>query len=370
MEAGSECELQNRTPIPDYLQNYSVFEVADMEITIFNLQHYLYDIILPAICAFGIIGNILNIIIFLKKRRQKLRAAMENSTMLCLVALAISDLLFCIITLPMAFVQQKDFYFRSEFILYYNAYGLAFISMFIMSSTLLTVTTAVIRYLAICHPFRSQKFITTKVTMSVILVVIFISIALNAPRFWYFTLQKDLCTNGNNTKIQLVRSELFHNDEFVYAYKIIWAIVGNFLPLVILLYCNIHLIIALRQSDLLHCSYSCDDSSSLSAHRKITISLVIIILFFFVFVSPSEITTFMMYVTDQGSIKPQYRIASLITNFLQSINFSVNFILYYIIIAQFRKDLHEFMCRFVRETESNVINKQSIMLMSMNHQEI
>lgn len=368
-----ECMLENETEFPSNFDNFSISDAMNMEITIQNLQYYLYDIILPVICAFGIVGNILNIIVFLQKRKQKVMDDMEYSTTICLVALAFSDLLFCLTTLPMAFVQQRQLYYDSEFILYYKAYGFALISMFILSSTLLTVTTAVIRYVAICHPFYSQQFISVKVTVVAIVVVLLISFGLNAPKFWYFKMLERRCLNGNFTVIDLARSQLFMNLHFVYAYKILWAIIGNFVPLAILLYCNIRLIKALRHSNQMRISHCRDDTTSLSAHRRITITLVIIIIFFFVLVSPSEITTFMMYVTYQHSkseVQKSYlRIASIITNFLQSINFSVNFILYYVIIAPFRKALHDFVCRskYSDSTVVNIQEQQTVMLISLNH---
>uniref|UniRef100_K1R9A0 G-protein coupled receptors family 1 profile domain-containing protein n=1 Tax=Magallana gigas TaxID=29159 RepID=K1R9A0_MAGGI len=121
------------------------------------------------------------------------------------------------------------------------------------------------------------------------------------------------------TKIHL--SSLFSNSSFKYTQKLLWAVFGNFVPLSILLYCNLQLIRALRQSRQLRLRHSRDDTSCLSAHRRINITLVTIIIFFIILVAPSEITKFIMLLNkDEGF---SYVVVSLVTNTLQCINFSV-----------------------------------------------
>lgn len=294
----------------------------------------------------------------------------EYCTTICLVSLAVSDMMFCIATFPVGFqtLNQKIFH-RSDFMLYYTMYSSVIISIFIFSSTMLTVLTALMRYLAICHPFRSRQFISIKATSIGILVVALISIAFNLVSFWHYI--TDDCAEEDYTQIQM--SSLFQSSSFQYTHKLLWAVFGNFIPLSILLYCNLQLIRALRQSRQLRLRHSRDDTSCLSAHRRINITLVTIIIFFFILVAPSEITKFIMLLSkDQGF---SYVVVSLVTNTLQCINFSVNFVLYYVIIAPFRHSLHEFLCSFPRairhmeEADQSSANSgkqpQTVMLISI-----
>lgn len=347
--------------------------VSDQIKTLKLMKYYLYDIVIPLVCAFGFVGNILNVVIFTKKKNNKILDEVEYCTTICLVALAVSDMMFCLCTFPNAFLPERDSFHRSEFMLFYKMYSIAVISTFIMSSTLLTVLTAFMRYLAICHPFRSRQFISVKITGMAILVIGIISIGFNLPSLWVFKKKELPCFTSANL-VTTTRGELYNNINFVYAHKLLWAILGNFLPLAILLYCNICLIRALHQSKQLRLLHSRDDTTCLSAHRRINITLITIIIFFFILVAPSEITKFFFYIIKEYKTDMYtYQMVSMVTNTLQSINFSVNFILYYVIIAPFRKTLHEFVCmlhRPRRSTEtSNSGNKHTIMLLSIKEQQ-
>lgn len=61
----------------------------------------------PSICAFGIVGNLLNLIVLTRKRLQCSMDRMEKSAHVGLVALAVSDLLFCLVYLMTLVVPSK-----------------------------------------------------------------------------------------------------------------------------------------------------------------------------------------------------------------------------------------------------------------------
>lgn len=360
------------------IQNITIYNLTGDELNkakkLEEIQHMLYGIIVPLVCVFGFVGNILNVIIFTQKKGSKVLDEVEYCTTICLVALAISDMMFCLTTFPNAFIlrnQQQHVFHKSEFILYYRVYSTAIISTFIMSSTMMTVLTALMRYLAICHPFRSRQFITIKTTIAAIVIAYLLSFTFNIPYLWRYEIIQ-YCLEIDDFKT-IGNADLHNNPTFVYTYKVLWAIFGNFIPLIILLYCNIRLIRALHISKQLRLLHSRDDTSCLSAHRRINITLITIIILFFILVAPSEITKFIFYTMKGHTMdKFVYSIVSDITNTLQTINFSVNFILYYVIIAPFRKTLNEFVCAFTRPKRNTVprdrssnSGKQTVVLLSV-----
>ena len=64
----------------------------------------------PAICLFGIVGNVLNLVVLSRKRLQRSMDRMERSVHLGLVALAVSDLLFCSFYLLTSVVPERAKY--------------------------------------------------------------------------------------------------------------------------------------------------------------------------------------------------------------------------------------------------------------------
>ena len=61
----------------------------------------------PAICVFGIIGNLLNLVVLTRKRLQCSMDRMEKSAHVGLVALAVSDMMFCVFYLSTIVVPVK-----------------------------------------------------------------------------------------------------------------------------------------------------------------------------------------------------------------------------------------------------------------------
>lgn len=342
--------------------------------TLESVYFVLYFVLIPAVCILGFFGNILNVIVFSKKKMCKTLDEIEYCTTIFLIALAISDMMFCFCTFPQAFENSTiPIYRDTDILVYYKMYSNFAISTFILSSTLLTVFTAVMRYTVICHPFHSRQFISFRKTVITILVLFIFSAAFNSPYIWRYTMSKVNC-NSSEEYVRLDKGVLFEKPDFVYSHKILWAIIGNFIPLMLLLYCNIRLVKALHESQKLRLLHSRDNGGCLSAHRRINVTLITIIILFFILVAPSEISKFISYVSNSEKGEDgqyTYLLVSMITNALQCVNFSVNFVLYYVIIAPFRKAIHDFVCAFISRRgtrESSNSPKQSCVVLTLKEQ--
>ena len=315
----------------------------------------LYGYGLPSICVAGFLGNVMNLIIMGGKRTQRSLRKTERSANVGLISLAVADMMFCFTAFPSTFLPQKMEFRHNGFLMYYGCYCAAVINIFIMTSTWITVTMATERYLAICQPLKSRNIISLDRTKLVIVFVYFLSAIINVPVFWRYQIQSRTCfniTSGKNITTYSIKPQVLYNDErFDHAYRAIWAVVGNFVPLLLLLIFNIalmreiHKSYAMRKQMNGNAGIRSRSANDAEASHRITVTLVAIVVMFFILVAPSEILKHVAFLIG-GNLSDNYTYLTIeiITNVMQTINFSANFILYCIINPTFRRSMKEMFC--------------------------
>ena len=315
----------------------------------------IYGYVLPLVCMFGIVGNILNLAILTRRKLQKSFKTLEQAANVCLIALALSDFLFCLFAFPTTFLPNDDLFETKGFLVYYRIYSTGMINIFILTSTWLTVTMSVERYLAICHPFKNTFFLTIKKTKVIIVIVYILSATFNIPVFWRYELIEVTCDNQSTTVFKPIGVPLGHSATFESIYRVLWAIVGNIVPLVLLVGFNILLCMKIHKSYKFRQKFRQDqhqDSPS-DAGQTITITLVVIVMMFLILVAPSEMVMHAGQISHSGN-NPTFKTIEIIFNFMQSVNFSVNFVLYCIISPYFRRTLkYILLCKWYFRRKSN-----------------
>lgn len=326
----------------------SYFLLPPDRIVLDSLYSVLYKYALPTICVFGSLGNVLNLLILTGKRVQHSLRSMERSANVGLIALAVADLSFCLSVFPSTFLPQDLVFDSLGFLTYYGCYCAAVINIFIMTSTWLTVAMSMERYLAICHPLKSRNFISLGRTKATIVLVYLLSVIFNLPVFWRYIIVTVTPESGNVTIYKVLARKT--DETFEHAYRGLWSGLGNLVPLALLLLCNvaltkeIHNSYALRRRMKFNAGRTGHSSSSSStdqeSNHRITVTLVCIVLMFFLLVAPSEMLKQIAYLIDgDTSHNYTYMMIELVTNLMQTINFSANFILYCIINPSFRKTM-------------------------------
>ncbi|CAG5121832.1 unnamed protein product, partial [Candidula unifasciata] len=380
---------------------------------------------------------------------QKSFRTLEQSANLCLISLAVSDLMFCIFALLTMFLPADNVYEEHGILLIYGVYSAAIINVFIMDSTMLTVAMSLERYLAICFPLRQDIYLTTRRIKFVIVFTFIFSVVFNIPVLWRqeivtfcidwsndihsntnmtegnssfrfadyksegnvqplwdvvttvttstttlfpavvnaslttptnipcnkttpsvstshvfsinhsttetisrlpqtstvsrptepgFSFQKSEPDNSGIKTLYTTRIVPFAGNQiYDNAYRLVWAFVGNFIPLLLLLYFNVCLFRKIYRSYKLRKQLGRQDRTKSSSH-VLTITLVAIVVLFFILVAPSEVTLQISFLTNSQDT-PMLKNIEAVLNLMQSINFSVNFILYCIISPHFRKTL-------------------------------
>jgi len=163
------------------------------------------------------------------------------------------------------------------------------------------------------------------------------------------------------------------------SYEVVWSILSLFIPLVILVFCNVCLIRAIRQSRQLHqiclanystrrtsCRQAVDETdSSTKQHQRITPTLIVLIIVFIVCVSPSALL-YSLYVIGFGDPTSgsktsyfAYQTATVIANCLFLLNFAVNFVLYCVVNVRFRCMVRDLLC-CARSSPAELRDRRSI----------
>ncbi|KAK2165990.1 hypothetical protein NP493_1344g00017 [Ridgeia piscesae] len=301
------------------------------------------------ICLFGLLGNVLNLVILAQRGLFKRMSRMEKSANSGLMALAVSDMLFCAAVIPGTFVDHSRFSYSSRYDmgLLYELYSNCVINTFIMSSTWLTVTMAVSRYVAICHPLRARQVIGATFAGATVLLVFVACIVCNLPRFWNDRLESIDCREGGSQYFP-TSGYLKRHKRVGVAYLWSYFVVAVFLPLVALTFCNLNLINALRQSAAMRRRYNRAGREGTAASEptdRITMTLVIIVVMYVLLVTPAELCNFVSDIIIRNASGPGgFNLAVAFSNTLQSINFAVNFVLYCVVNTHFRRGVYALLC--------------------------
>ena len=358
------------TSISNFTVSYDVAQEQNNDggLNIVALNSILNGILIPAIAMFGIVGNLLNLVILSARCSKREVDILERGALTVLIALALSDMLFCVVTLPYAKYQEqnKALFYKKDFEFYFRRYGLYFQNVFIKISTWLTCIVGVARYVGICYPLRARIFIGVWGIRIAIVISYVLWFLLLIPLFYTYSIHE--VPQSNDSFKYLMDVGLFaDNTGFRYSFSCIWSIVGYFIPISILAFCNTCLIRALKQSMKLRKQNA---SVHTTSHRqrdissRITLTLVALIVTYMALVSPSEVLYFYSEVMESKSYQ-SFQVAVTFANVLQTINVSFHFVLYCCVNATFRRTICSFICRIKR-----LIRGEKPSAMTMNGQSV
>lgn len=269
-----------------------------------RIEELLTTRIAVAVCVFGLIGNVGNLVVLLPQGRHCSMGRIERFAYCGLVALTVSDGLFCLSVVPQSFVERDPLVERrSDFSLLYAVYGNALVNVFSMASTWLTVTLAVGRYLAICHPFRAREVIGSTVAKRAIFVVYAACVVFNVPRFMTYGIEQIHCADDDDDDESSSSTSVFfqwpgethvkRRPELERVYMWLYFAFGIGVPFVCLVFSNVFLVRALRVACVRLQSIRAVDVVSLHQYRPITLTLVALVIMHIVLVSPAEFVLFL-----------------------------------------------------------------------------
>ena len=322
-----------------------------------------FRVAIPIICALGIVGNILNLLVLTRRHLLAKMDGIERSANYGLVALACSDLMFCLSVLPHGFVAPETYALHKVrlFDVYFRLYGNAAINLFLVTSTWLIVTLALSRYVVVVYPLQARYKLTVRKTIGAIAASLIGSLACTLPHFLLNIV--DTCRAENGFTIYVIRS--IKNDmvflRLQFYIRWVWPVLAHFIPFIILLFCNFRLIRELRNAKTRMRTNAPHHHARVTSHR-VTLTLAIIVLMLLLLVSPCEI---IRYIDPYASWGPAGHVIAAIANVLQACNFAFNFVLYCVVNDRFRRATYILICacahRGRRQSEETEETKENVL---------
>ena len=300
----------------------------------------------------GVTGNILSAKIWLEKRMRK-----NNSSAIYLATLSISDLIFLLLHT----LQEMEYAWGLRTLdapVLCEAY---FMFIFVVQylSPILVLAFTCERYIAVCHVMKWTSSISVKRTKLIIAATFLASAIFNTPVLWRYRVQSLTSCSDDVTTFSL-EQQVFVSSVWDHAYRAAWAVCGNIVPVILLTLLHFRLSRAIHQASrasalLKHQSTARRrDGSGRSARssdernsRRITRTLLAIVVMFLVLVAPSEIVKQLAVFAAGEQMQSNYVYLTLevVTNVTQSVNFCANFILYCCVNPSFRQQVRAMFCR-------------------------
>lgn len=292
--------------------------------------------LLAFICCFGIVGNILFLFILSLKR-------MKSSFTCYLQHLAVYDLLYLVCRIVFHTVQVLILHRNGASFHLYRAIrrlpspvteGVLHSAR--TGSILTTVGLSFERYIVICHPMKALAFCSFKRTVLFNFVIAIVAVTLNIPRFFLHEVNLRFDNITNETYLTMTKTTFGKSYFFNSVYRWIIIVVVNIFPLFSLLFLNISVYRVVREAT--KCRHNVTRMQQ--TDTKLAWTLFFVVIVYFICYTPSFL---LLVLYKIGSNVTDY--AAGILHLTESINSSVNFIIYAIFSKNFLSTFRHTFCK-------------------------
>ncbi|XP_050442206.1 FMRFamide receptor [Adelges cooleyi] len=305
-----------------------VFSTADGDEYSLLFEFITYGILLNVIGVFGILGNVISMIILS-------RPQMKSSINYLLIGLARCDTVL-IITSMLLFGLQSiypsttylfNYYYKVYPLIAPVVYPIAMISQTV--SVYLTLTVTLERFVAVCHPLRARSLCTYGRARAYVVVIIVFSVVYNITRFWEVRVHKCIHPEYDQYVYQVYPSPLRNDKSYISIYiHWMYLVIMYFIPFGSLAVLNAAIYNQVRMAN--------RERQRLSRLQKKEIGLatmllcvVVVFLLCNVWALISNIIEAFYGITVDELVK--------VSNLLVTINSSVNFVIYVIFGEKFKR---------------------------------
>lgn len=204
--------------------------VADVDDYNLLFEFVTYGVLLNVIGVFGILGNVISMIILSQPQ-------MKSSINYLLIGLARCDTVLIVTSvllfgLPVIYPSTGHlfvYYFKVYPLVAPVVYPIAMISQTV--SVYLTLTVTLERFVAVCHPLQARSLCTYGRARTYVVVTIVFAVLYNITRFWEVTVKKCMHTYYGQHVYQVYPSELRNDKRYISIYiHWMYLVIMYFIP--------------------------------------------------------------------------------------------------------------------------------------------
>ena len=323
---------------------------------VLNFQFYAWAVVGTIVAIFGILGNVLSIIVLSNKR-------MMSSTSCYLIALAIFDtivLISLVLFFSLPTIRKLESYLRIYPYFHPFAYPIALISQ--TCSIYTTVGFTVERYIAVCHPLKAAKMCTISRARKAVLFILLASVIYNIPRMLEHRLVHEWDPINNVTTVHTRTTALGENTTFRHVYFLYMHMcVMLIVPFAVLAVLNLMLIRAVKQSEKTQGRIT----NRTRRENNLTVMLISVVVVFLLCQVPSIIdNVFTATLSVELHNTPPFIKLYCIGTLMVILNSAINFYLYCVFGQKFRRVFCRIFCVYYLKATSTLLEQDTLLLHS------
>ena len=303
------------------------------------IRFALNSVFMGIMCVVGFLSNTLSLVVLHRDRQTPLA-----SFLLRCIAVADNCYIFVWIIQYSLTDFLRFFNFRSverhNFWLLLRVYTYPALYVAQTEMIWLTVLIALNRFIAVCLPYNTSTLCSAFKVRALVVGVTVFSVLYNVPRFC----ERYLVFSANSTRLVRTSLEMSALYKTIYI-DVLYYIFSFILPLLILGFCNTFVIIKYRTmlKRKRHMMLRKRDAAAKEQENSVTVVMIVVVLVFMVCQAPARLVQIVWSYSYDHCRQFQYYLSQ-VSNTLEVLNSSLNFVVYCLFHRQFRTILGRQLC--------------------------